>query len=356
MRFVPAVAASVALVLAGPVIGQVRSAFFTRFPNNYKGILLGVVLGAVALAVATAIVRIRTQRAARFGLIAAALLLGFGYSWVSRTGNAGVDGVERFHFIEYGLITLLFYRAWRPIGDASLFLLPVLAGVLVGTCEEWFQWFVPARVGEVRDVLLNLWAIVCGLLFSIALDPPEERVFHLRRESWRRVRRFAAVVTLVFALFFHFVHLGYEIADGDTVFRSSYSAEQLRGLAVERAARWRASPPLTWSRYSREDQYLSEGVALAQARNRCWDAGNVRCAWSKNMILERYYAPVLDTPSFVSAAGLRWPAAQRQDAQNRLSHPSTGVITVEDESIIYTWSKRVFWGVVIAAIAVLLAI
>ena len=45
------------------------------------------------------------------------------YSLAEATGNPDVDVVQRFHFIEYGVITFLFYRAWRAArgsGDPRL--------------------------------------------------------------------------------------------------------------------------------------------------------------------------------------------------------------------------------------------
>jgi hypothetical protein len=355
MRFAPAIIVSAALILASPILGQLRASLQNAFPGQYRTILVAVVGACVVLALAVALVRIRDRRALRYGTIAAALAIGVTYALVSRSGDPAVDAVERFHFVEYGLITLLFYRACRPAGDASLFVLPLLAGLLVGTLEEWLQWFVPARVGEARDVFLNLWAIVCGLLFSVALDPPDRGAFSLRPESATRVRRLAAVAVLVFGLFFHSVHLGYEIEDPEGgAFRSIYTRERLAEVARERAVRWQSDPPLTWSRYSREDQYFSEGIALVRVRNRCWDAGDVVCAWRKNLVLERYYAPVIDTPSYTSAVGHRWPPPQREDASARLSEGSVGTLQDADESIIYTWSKPLFWGAIAATMALLL--
>jgi hypothetical protein len=355
MRLLPAVALSLALILTSPLIGQFRTSLQNAFPGHYRTLLVVVVGGFVALALAAALMRIRDRRPLRYAMIVAALTMGVAYAMLSRTGDAAVDAVERFHFVEYGLITFLFYRAWRPVGDASLFLLPVLAGVLVGTLEEWLQWFVPARVGEARDVFLNLWAIVCGLLFSVALDPPERLAFFLRLESWALVRRLAALVVVVFALFFHSVHLGYEIEVPEAApFRSAYTRERLAELARERAERWQTDPPLTWSRYSREDQYFSEGIALVRLRNRCWDRGDMACAWRKNVILERYYAPVIDAPSYVSAGGHRWPREQLEDASRRLSAGDLNVPEDVDDSIIFTWSKPLFWTAVAAAVALLL--
>jgi VanZ family protein len=69
-------------------------------------------------------------------------------------------------------VTWLFYRAWRDRGDLSTLILPVLAGLLVGTAAEAWQWFVPERVGEWRDIFINLGAVASGLLLSVAVAPP----------------------------------------------------------------------------------------------------------------------------------------------------------------------------------------
>ncbi len=94
--------------------------------------------------------------------------------WVDRQRRTRrSNAVERVHFVEYGLVAFLFYRVLaRQAGDASIVVLPLLASFTVGTFDEWLQWFIPVRVGEAHDVFLNLAAIVCGLLFALALQPP----------------------------------------------------------------------------------------------------------------------------------------------------------------------------------------
>jgi hypothetical protein len=356
-RFALPVLASASLVLAAPFIGQLRAVLQSAFLGEYTRIVAAIIFALVAIAVVAALVRIKKRRALRYGCIVAALVIGIGYSLVSRTGDPTVDVVERFHFIEYGLVTFLFYRASRPVGDASLLILPVLAALLVGTCEEWLQWFVPARVGEMRDVFLNLWAISCGLLFSVALDPPERFTRSLRPTSWRRVRRLVAVVLLVFATFFESVHLGYEIRDPEVgSFRSTYRRDDLDALAKDRAVQWKSNPPLTWSRLSREDQYFSEGIVHVRARNRCWSENKLACASRENAILERYFAPVLDAPSFVSAVGHRWPPEQRLDAKQRGGSDTAQVPSVREGAPVYVWPKAVFWIAVAAVIGLLLFI
>ena len=368
MRFLLASIVSAALVLSAPFIGLARSTLRSAFPGQFVVIVGGAIALAIGVALVAVFLRIRERRASRYAAVIAALAIGVLYSVATRTGNPEVDAVQQFHFVEYGLVTFLFYRAWRPLGDASVFILPVLAGLLVGTVEEWFQWFIPVRVGEVNDVFLNLVAIGCGLLFAFAVDPPPappKGGWHL---AWkgashlsggtarRRVGLFAAVVLIAFAAFFHALHLGYEIVDAEAgTFRSRYTAGELRGLSTDRAARWRAAPPLTLRRLSREDQYMTEGVSHVQRRNVAWGEGNAPAAWAENRILEKYYEPVLDAPSYVSRTGHRWPPEQRADAERR-ARDGTPPPYVSDAYPyrLFTWPRPLYWAIVLAMAAALL--
>ncbi len=350
-----AIAVSAALILAAPFIGQLRTAVRQMAGGNFATLVALVVALIVGMAVVYALARITDRRGPRYAALATALAIGVGYALFARTGNPEVDAVERFHFIEYGLITMLFYRAWRPAGDGSTLVMPVLAGLIVGTCEEWLQWFIPARVGEVRDVLLNFFAIGCGLLFSLGLDPPQRLSLAIGPVSKRRVAVLSAIALVVLGAFIHSVHLGYEVKDADAgVFRSRYTTEQLGELSAARSAAWASSPPLTWSRLSREDQYFSEGISHVQRRNETWDEGNVMASRHENLILEKYYAPVLDTPSYVSSQGHRWPASQRADAEARIGPGFMIYVSDAQEYPILIWPKRAFWLVIAVFVGLLL--
>ena len=360
-RMILAVAFAAAVVLAAPFIGQLRAFIQDTFPGQYARIIAGAVFGSVGIAIVVALARIRERRALRYGLMVTAIAIGTGYATLSTSGDPTVDAVERFHFVEYGLIAFLFYRAWQPAGDLSLLVLPVLAGLLTGIAEEWLQWFVPSRVGELRDVVLNLWAVVCGLIFGFALEPPPHVSWSLRPPSRTRVRRLGAIVLFAFGIFMHSVHLGYRIDDRHTgAFRSMQTADGLDALARERAARWRANPPMTWSRLSREDQYMTEGVTHVRRRNICWGS-DWPCAWHENLILERYFAPVLDTPSYISPTGHRWDSVQRADAEAQTAAALKGAAAgrtylseADKDSPVFTRSKTVFWSAIVAAMVLLL--
>jgi hypothetical protein len=232
-------------------------------------------------------------------------------------------------------------------------MLPILAGFMVGTFEEWFQWFIPARIGEVRDVLLNGAAIVAGLLFSLGLDPPARWSLKIRCRSLTQLASVAVVATIAFALFLYNVHIGYEIRDPEIgAFRSTYSATDLERASRDRAARWSsAPPPVRLPRLSREDQYLSEGLLHVQARNNAWGAADVVAAWGENRILEKYFAPVL-------AAGHRWPPEQRSDGERRLQIVPVSsrafISRAQGEFPIFTWPKSAFWSGVAAVVLAIL--
>lgn len=349
-----AIVVSAAVVVSAPFVGQIRAALRAAFPGRFVAIVGGAVVLTIGVAVVAALTRIRDRRAVRYGAIAAAILVGTAYiTWFS-TGTPEVDAVERVHFVEYGLVTLLFYRAWRSRGDLSSLILPVLAGLIVGTIEEWFQWFLPVRVGEARDVFLNLAAIACGLLFSWGVAPGPRPYFG--PGSARLVTRLASTFVLVFAAFFHAVHLGVDVhADSIGSFKSRYDRSTLTALASDRAERWKHEPPLVLRRLSRDDQYMDEGLWHVRRRNDAWTAGDFFTAWRENLILEKFFSPVLDTPSYVSKSGHRWPPEQRADAERRAAGDARPYVSDAEPRPIFLWSKPLFWTLAMGVIAVLSA-
>jgi hypothetical protein len=230
--------------------------------------------------------------------------------------------------------------------------------------EEWFQWFIPVRIGEVRDVFLNGVAIGCGLIFSLALEPPSRTHLAVTPAALRRIGAFAAIVVLVFGAFFQCVHMGHEIEGGPWshgTFRSGYSARDLDRLAAARAQQWRGGFVARPLRLSREDQYMTEGHWHVARRNEAWAAGDVATAWNENLILERYFLPVLATPSYLSATGHRWSREHLSDAALRFSQLTTagnesiaGYQSQAHPSAIYVWPRSTYWLVVCGG-AVLLA-
>ncbi|HYB95702.1 MAG TPA: VanZ family protein [Vicinamibacterales bacterium] len=350
---------SAAVVLISPFMGQLQSYLRRSLTTTQYVWLFGTaVSAAIAMAMFFAYVRIRERRRQRLALMAAAVALGGGYMWLTATPYAEVNAVERVHFVEYGMIAWLFYRArlqhQRGVAgeanDGSLILVPLLLAFMVGTLDEWLQWFIPVRVGEAHDVFLNLAAIACGLMFAFALQPPDSFAWRLHQRTLRQTGVVAAVVWLVFAAFVSQVHLGYEHdVPGVGRFRSHYTLDELIALQKERRHRWDAEPPRTLRRLSQEDQYLDEGVWHVRRRNL---TGGIE-AWHENLILERYYAPVIDIPTYASPDRNRWSLEQRENMATSIGQPSSTFTSTAEPYPIVTWSKRSFWS---AAIAIAIAL
>ena len=358
MRLLVACAASAALVLAAPFIGQVQSLLRSSLSTRAYVIGLGIVAAAaIGGAILAAFLRIREKRGRRLAVMAAALAIGAAYTAALSTGDPTIDAVERFHFVEYGAIAVLFYRVWRRAGDPSALILPIVCAFAVGTLDEWLQWFIPYRVGETHDVLLNLTAIICGTLFGIALEPPPAFTWRLSPGSVARLATVMAMVGLIFAGFVSAVHLGHRLdVDGIGSFMSRHTIDELNAAQADRDARWRSQPPIGIRRLSREDQYLDEGLWHVRERNRRWDANDITAAWRENLILERFFVPVLDRPTYVSPAGTRWPAAHRADAESRADRQRSGFVSAAEPYPIMAWNKTAYWIAVLSAAAVLAAI
>ena len=357
-----ALLASVLIVFGAPYVGQLRGALQAAFPDQYRWIIGGIVAAAIVVAIGAALARVRrwqegspragkslnVRPATRYTLIGAGVLISAAYARAVSSGNLDVDLVEAFHFVEYGFLAYLFYRAWQGRPDVSGLVFAACAALAVGIADEWVQWFVPGRVGEMHDVWLNAVAIACGLLFSTAIHPPAS----LQKPSHpsSRFAAAASAVALLFALtaFVSTVHLGYEVRSDTTgAFRSRYGAPALEAAAIDRTRRWRESPPPLQG-FTREDHYLSEGQWHIQRRNLAITNRDLWAAWNENAILERFYAPVLDR-------GDRWSDAQRADiARDVRADTQAAYVSDAEPFPIYVARGWTVWSVaVFLALAIL---
>ena len=301
-----------AIVLSAPFAQQAFSAIERWWPAHTESIILAAAVLPASVAFAAAVWRIRDNRWRRYALVVLGMGIALAYYYVAQPLFT-----ETFHFIEFGVLAALFYRAWCGTGDWSMVVLPLLAASIAGTVDEWYQWFIPIRAGEARDVGINCFAALCGLLVAAGVRPPS--LAPLRFGSRKRLIRWTAASAVVFAVFLHIVHSGHDVVDSEIgSFRSRWSRTELLEAGRDRARRWHTNPPLILQRVSREDHYLTEGLWHAGRRNRFWASGDVKGAWRENRILEKFYGPVLEFPTYADPGGHRWPAAQREDAATRL--------------------------------------
>ncbi len=351
--------ASLLVVFGAPYVGDIRGALQRSFPEHYRLIIAVLVATGLIGAIVSAAAHLRRlgndSRAVaavpgypswlRYTLLAVAVTIAVVYARTVSSGNLDVDLVEAFHFVEYGFIAFLFYRAARRCADVRAIVFPACASLFVGIADEWMQWLVPGRVGELHDIWLNAVAILCGLLFSVAIHPPASLVLPRQRSPRLVLGAALGLLILVAAGFIDRVHLGHEIADDETgVFRSRYDAKALAAAVAERPSRWRLSPPAERG-LAHEDHYLSEGLWHVQRRNMAITEGDHWTAWNENVILEKYYPPVLDR-------GSRLPPDQRIAVEQRArSASSRGFVSSAQPYPIYIARREMYWGTTALMIA-----
>lgn len=79
------------------------------------------------------------------------------------------------HGTEYAILGILLYHTFRnflPEGGRLTFRwwYPFLFGALYAASDELHQRFVPGRSGELRDVLLDSFGVMAGVLASVLLS------------------------------------------------------------------------------------------------------------------------------------------------------------------------------------------
>ena len=70
--------------------------------------------------------------------------------------------VERIHFVEYAVLGLLISRAVNVRTLYGIIYTSCLV-TLIGAVDEIIQWFLPNRVGDMRDVFMNSVGGLSGL-------------------------------------------------------------------------------------------------------------------------------------------------------------------------------------------------
>ena len=77
---------------------------------------------------------------------------------------------EKVHTLEYGLLAFIIYHSLNKEQPKwAIYLKILLIGCVVGAIDEGIQYFLPNRVCDIRDVLLNAASVSLGeaVLYSL---------------------------------------------------------------------------------------------------------------------------------------------------------------------------------------------
>lgn len=318
------------------------------------------VWGLFALAAAALFSWAIRQRALRSPrrLVALALACGVYAVMILRLEVA----VERIHYLEYGLVAVLALRAFEVrTPDAAAYVLACLYVMALGLLDETIQWILPTRVGEFRDVAINLSAGALGLApVAAAREHPFVRP---SGTSWARAMRWAAGIMAQTAVFLTFIHgFGFLHASSDHAkFRSVFARGgfDTYGRAAESVA-YREFPDspvaqpgeglVGWIR-QRFTQWRLLRHPSAEAYNyEAWRHRQLRDAFETPRYAQFREAAEEDLilSSFFSAYPARyavaWPAEQRLTYGAVSYKRGTSYVSPAQELLI-TWVRPpVFWA------------
>jgi hypothetical protein len=192
----------------------------------------------------------------------------YGYVWllavtavfVLYTIDLRANPEEAIHFIQYGLLGILVYRALtHRVRDVSIYFAAAMIGGIVGMIDEAIQWLVPRRFWGLHDIWLNFFAASLGI--AKGLSPPII-LGRPNRVNLRFLLRVAMVAVVLLGVglmntparihwyterlpWLEFLErnesvmmeYGYLIEDEDTgIFRSRFSPAELRRTDRQRAS------------------------------------------------------------------------------------------------------------------------
>jgi len=310
-------------------------------------------------------------------------LAGVAATFLVYTLNVGQDQPEEtVHFIQYGVLGVLVFRALsHRIRDSSVYLAAAVVCGIIGTADEFIQWLTPRRVWGLRDIWFNFSAgllvqigiakglapkfigsgmgrknlqILCGLILTavvllsacLFITPPRIAWLANRFEALEFLNRNDSVM----------FEYGYRYEDPDIgIFRSRFAPEDLRHTdrvhapeAAEILDRFKSREAYRFFlRYvtPMKDPFVHEARVHLFRRDYYYHTAwkhqdtpeefkrRLTIAYRENQILEKYFTRTLRMSSYV------WPRGKRSEARQHLltdqvyeSRVSQDLITRIDES------------------------
>jgi hypothetical protein len=161
-----------------------------------------VVIVSTAMAFVSAVIYVRrclpASRSSYFWLtLTTAIFLGY----TVELGRKAPE--EAIHFIQYGLLGILVYRALtHRLHDVTVYFAAAIIGGIIGIMDEFIQWLIPLRYWGLRDVWLNFFS---AALVQIAIAKGLKPTFvsnHLNRENLRFLCRLILTALIIFGASF----------------------------------------------------------------------------------------------------------------------------------------------------------
>jgi hypothetical protein len=209
--------------------------------------------------------------------------------------------VERFHLIEYGVLAVFVAAACNRHGLGRVsYAWGVASSLLVGLADELFQWMRPERVGEFRDVLINIQGGILALLILILIVRDKNMAGSSSTASWAVFFLNCSVLTALSCWFISTVQIfGYANCDPEIgCFRSFWEMKQLKAMTrltyehlVRATDAKTAADPGSYAKrywYDREAQEHFDQVRLL------FEMRNMDAACREYKLVNKYFKPSIE--------------------------------------------------------------
>jgi VanZ family protein len=169
---------SIIIFLTIPLACFIQGHFEVWFGARGYSVAAAIMAVFLVVVVSTYIFRRRKRRIARrLGWLVLLLLASV---WVMR--NQLQTPAEAIHFFEYGILSFLLFRAWsHHVRDRLIYPIATLSLMMIASLDEFFQWMMPGRFWDFRDIRLNMMAglfvqgIIALVINPSGIDPSVQR-------------------------------------------------------------------------------------------------------------------------------------------------------------------------------------
>ncbi len=269
--------------------------------------------------------------------------------------------VEQVHFLEYGLLAYLIISALRvDRKDLSQYLNALLIVTMIGVADEFVQGVLINRVGELRDVYLNMLSGSLGLLWHRkCLNLPETPAEW--QAGLKAALPIAGLIILSIGIFnVRISEFGHRIEDPEIgVFFSRLPTHKLTGAYPDSAFfKEEILPRLYRSSYAElldivKNPVHGEVLVHTFRRDKRLKCGDHIIGHRENQILEKYFS------SYIAGSEHQWSAEfAAQVADSAANDLDDLYISPVSKHIITAYSSKQQWTVIalLETVVILLAI
>ncbi|GAK54151.1 hypothetical protein U14_05429 [Candidatus Moduliflexus flocculans] len=203
---------------------------------------------------------------------------------------------EKIHFLEYGFLGLLLCKTLSyRLKDRSAYWLALLIVYLIGMTDEGIQWALPSRVGEYRDIWMNITSGGLAILSVFLVIRPRAFQGRFSLSSLRPICYTLAAAIVYTGIFLQSVHgFGHKIfmPDNGAEFVSSFAENEL--IALDRRIMERyENKPVEDIPYLTVERYNYEAGRHHYLRNKYNQNGRYFESYCEQEIIKTYYRSAL---------------------------------------------------------------